>query len=85
MLISRFQMLTNDIKSLFTEVKVKSVRRSIFHIIFQLTFTCSKLRIEMLEKSVKCIQSLQQKYQNDVTEVALVFLLLTLSIFHTFF
>ena len=57
MLISRFHMVTNDIKSLFTEVKVKSVRRSIFHIIFQLTFTCSKLTIEILEKSVKYIQS----------------------------
>ena len=57
MLISRFHMVTNDIKSLFTEVKVKSVRRSIFHIVFQLTFTCSKLTIEILEKSVKYIQS----------------------------
>ena len=41
----------------------------------QLTFTCSKSRTEVVEKSVKYVRS----------DVVLVFLLLTLNIFHTFF
>ena len=44
----------------------------------QLTFTCSNSTIETLEKGVKYVQSLQLKHQNDVIEVVLVFLLLTL-------
>ena len=49
----------------------------------QLTFTCSKSKIETLEKGVKYVQSLQQKYQN-VIDAVLVFLLLTLNLFHIF-
>ena len=45
----------------------------------QLTFTCSKSAIETLEKSVKYFQRL-----DDAIGVVLVFLLLTLKIFHTF-
>ena len=41
----------------------------------QLTFTCSKSRTEAVEKSVKYVRS----------DVVLVFLLLTLNMFHTFF
>ena len=44
----------------------------------QLTFTCSNSTIETLEKGVKYVQSLQLNNQNDVIEVVLVFLLLTL-------
>ena len=44
----------------------------------QLTFTCSNSTTETLEKGVKYVQSLQLKHQNDVIEVVLVFLLLTL-------
>ena len=40
----------------------------------QLAFTCSKFRIETLEQGVKY-----------VSDVVLIFLLLTLDIFHTFF
>ena len=43
----------------------------------QLIFTCSNSTIETLEKDVK--------YVNDVNNVVLVFLLLTLNIFHVFF
>ena len=44
----------------------------------QLTFTCSNSTTETSEKGVKYVQSLQLKHQNDVIEVVLVFLLLTL-------
>ena len=50
----------------------------------QLTFTSSISRIETLRKGVKYIQIEQQKCQNDVIGVVLVFLLLTWNIFHTF-
>ena len=43
----------------------------------QLTFTCSNSTVETLEKGVK--------YFDDVNDVVLVFSLLTLNIFHTFF
>ena len=43
----------------------------------QLTFACSKLTVETLEKGLKHV--------SDVNDVVLVFLLLTLNIFHTFF
>ena len=43
-------------------------------LVTQLTFTCSKSAIETLEKD-----------QHDVIDFVLVFLLLTLNIFHTFF
>ena len=44
--------------------------------------TCSKATIETLQKGVKYIQCKYVKYVNDVV---LVFLLLTLNIFHNFF
>ena len=50
----------------------------------QLTFTCSKSTIITLEKGVKFVQSYQWKHQNDVIDVVLLFLLLTLNIFHIF-
>ena len=50
-----------------------------------LTFTCSNLTTEILERYVKYVQSRQQKHRNNVNDVVLVFLLLTLNIFHTFF
>ena len=57
--------------------------------ISQLIITCSKSAIEIIEKIVKYPQSQQWKHRNDVIEViidaVLVFLLLTLNIFHTFF
>ena len=34
----------------------------------QLTFTCSKSKIETLEKAVKCVQSYNKKHQNDVID-----------------
>ena len=40
---------------------------------------------EALKKDVKYVQSKQQKHQNDVNDVDLMFSLLTLNIFHTFF
>ena len=43
----------------------------------QLTFTSSKSTIETLEKGVKYVQTF------DVTDIGLVFLLLTLNKFHT--
>ena len=51
----------------------------------QLTLICSKSTTETLGKRAKYIQSLQQKHQNDACDVVLVFLLLTLNIFHAFF
>ena len=44
-----------------------------------------KITTEALEKVVKYVQSKQEKQQNDVNDVVLVFLLVTLNIFHTFF
>ena len=44
----------------------------------------SKSKIETLEKGVKYFQSYQDKYQNDVIDVILMFPLITLNIFHTF-
>ena len=49
-----------------------------------LTFTCSNLTTEILERYVKYVQSRQQKHRKNVNDVVLVFLLLTLNIFHTF-
>ena len=48
----------------------------------QLKFTCSYSTTETLEKGV--CSKLAIKHQNDVTDVVLVFLLLTLNIFHKF-
>ena len=50
----------------------------------QQTFTGSKSTIETLERGVKYVQSQQLKHQNAVIDVVLIFLLLTLNIFHTF-
>ena len=47
-----------------------------------LTFTCSKAQIEPLEKGGKYFQSYNK---NDVIDFVLLFLLLTLNIFHTFY
>ena len=48
----------------------------------QLRFTCSKSTRETLGKGVKC--SKLTKHENDVFEVVLVFLFLTVNIFYTF-
>ena len=48
--------------------------------------TCSKSAIEeTLEKGVKYVQNKHWTYQDDASDVALVTLLLTLNLFHTFF
>ena len=52
--------------------------------ITQLTFNCSKSTIEIVEKGVRYVQSYQQKHQNDVIDVFLLLLFLTLNIFHIF-
>ena len=51
----------------------------------QQTFTCSKSTIEAIEKDVTYVQSLQKRQQNDVINIVMVDLSLTLNIFHTFF
>ena len=62
-----------------------SVRRSDVKLyLTQITFTCSKLTIETLEKGVKHVQSEEEKHQSIANDVILVFLL-TLHIFHSFF
>ena len=53
-------------------------------VISQQTFTCSKLTIETVEEGVKYYQSQKNRHQNDAINVALVHLLLTWTIFHTF-
>ena len=58
---------------------------AVFDYLTQLTFTCAELTIETLEKGVKYVQSWQQKHQNEVNDIVLVFLFLTLNIFYTFF
>ena len=50
-----------------------------------ITVTCLKSAIETLEEGVKYVQDWQLKHQNNVNDVVLVFLLLTLNILHTFF
>ena len=45
----------------------------------------SKSTIKTLEKNIKCLYVSQKRYQNNVTVVVLVSLLLTLNILHTFF
>ena len=47
---------------------------------YQQIFTCPMSTMETLEKGVKYVQ----RHQNEVVDVALVLLLLTLNIFHTF-
>ena len=47
-------------------------------------FTSSNKTKTILEKGVKYVQS-EQKHQNNVIDVRLVFLLLTLNIFQIFF
>ena len=49
----------------------------------QLAFTFSKSTLKALEKGVRYVQSYQQKHQDGVIDVVLVFLLLTLTIFHS--
>ena len=44
-----------------------------------------KVVIETLEKCVKYVQSYQLKHQNNVNDFVLVFLFLTLNIFHAIF
>ena len=48
-------------------------------------FACSKSVIETLEKCLKCVQSYELKHQNNVNDFVLVFLFLTLNIFHAIF
>ena len=54
-------------------------------ITFQHTFACTKSTTETLEKGLTCVESKQKRHQNDVTDVVLVSLWLTLNIFHIFF
>ena len=52
----------------------------------QSAITCSQLTIETLEQVLTYVQSSQKKtHQNDVNDIGLVSLLLTLNIFHTLF
>ena len=44
-----------------------------------------KVTKETLKNDVEYVQSQEQRQQNDVTDVVLVSLVLTLNIFHTFF
>ena len=48
-------------------------------------FTCSKSAIETLAIGVEYAQSEQKRHQNDIIDIVLVFLLLTLNMFHIFF
>ena len=52
---------------------------------FQANIYLFKVAIERQEKGIKYVQSEQLKNQNDVNDIVLLFLLLTLNIFHTFF
>ena len=54
-------------------------------VITQQIFTCSKSTIEAIEKEVKYVQRFQKRQQNDVINIVMVDLSLTLNIFHTFF
>ena len=58
--------------------------KQLFQKLQQLTFIFSQSAIETLEKGVKYVQVNDEKYQS-VIDVVLVFFLLTLNIFHTFF
>ena len=51
----------------------------------QLTFTCSTSAIETLKRRCEICSKLPIKHQDDVNDVVLVFLLLTLKIFHIFY
>ena len=51
----------------------------------QIQIQISNSTIETLKKVVNYVQSNWQKHQNDVIDVVLVFLLVNLKIFHTFF
>ena len=51
----------------------------------QVHIQTSNSTIETLKKVVNYVQSNWQKHQNDVIDVVLVFLLVNLKIFHTFF
>ena len=51
----------------------------------QLTFTCSKSTVETLEKGVKYVQINTKNTRTTSFDIVLVFLLLTLNIFHSFF
>ena len=50
---------------------------------FQANVTCSNSTKEAADKRVKYIQSEQKGHQNDVIDIVLVSLLLTLNINHT--
>ena len=58
--------------------------KQLFQKLQQLTFIFSQSGIETLEKGVKYVQVNNEKYQS-VIDIVLVFFLLTLNIFHTFF
>ena len=49
------------------------------------TFTCLKSTKKTVGNGVKYVQKLQQRHQNDVNDIVLVSLLLTLNISQTFF
>ena len=52
---------------------------------FQANIYLFKVAVERQEKGIKYVQSEQLKNQNDVNDIVLLLLLLTLNIFHTFF
>ena len=67
--------------------KVQNARlESIFQTVDPANIYFSKsATIETIEEGVKYVQGQQYKHQNDVSDVVLVFLSLTLNVFHTFF
>ena len=80
-LSQRLDLRSSDKNVALQNLSIYYTRRNIT----QLTFTCSKLLIERLEKRCEICSKLTIKHQNNAIDVALVFLLLTLNIFHTFF
>ena len=66
---------------MFFVIKGKFIEIPILNPSSQLTFTCSKSAIETLKRCEIC-SKLPIKHQDDVNDVVLVFLLLTLNIFH---
>ena len=60
-------------------------RNSFIKLILYLCFTCYNSTTERVEKDMKYVQSCQQRYHNDASDVVLVSLLLTLNMFFTFF
>ena len=53
-------------------------------VLHKLAFTCSKSTIETPEKACNMVK-VNNKNNRDINDVVILFLLLTLNIFHTFF